>query len=58
MAVKCEICGFEAHYLNDHLSEVHSMTEATYQVAYPNAPTMSVELKDRWEKQLDRKSVV
>ena len=42
--IQCAACGFESHYLPDHLMEEHQMTLETYLEAHPDADTISKSL--------------
>jgi len=46
----CRICGHRAHWLGDHLVEVHSLSLDAYLTAHPKAPTASADLMDRLKK--------
>lgn len=43
---KCRICGFEAHWLGDHLAEVHGISVDEYLEKFPGSPTASQRLVD------------
>ena len=47
--IQCAACGFESHYLPDHLMEEHQMTVEAYLEAHPNADTISKSLMSAYE---------
>lgn len=50
--IKCKECGHvERDYLGDHLLESHGMTTQKYLEKYPDAPTASGRLLDRFKQQ-------
>ena len=46
---RCQRCGFQAHWLGDHLTEVHGITIKSYLVAFPGAATASRALAQELE---------
>ena len=48
----CRLCGERAHFLGNHIGEVHGMTLAAYDAAYPGAPTASDEAVAAYEASL------
>lgn len=34
LTISCAVCGYEAHYLGDHIASAHSMTVDAYQATY------------------------
>jgi len=46
---KCRICGHEAHWLGDHLTETHGISVSEYLTAYPGSPTASQDLMDAFD---------
>ena len=46
----CRLCGYETHWLGDHLVDEHELSVDTYLKAYPGASTASDELLAMWNK--------
>jgi len=52
--IQCPICNHEGHLLDEHIAQVHSMDLGAFKALYPNAKTVSPELKSRWEAQVNK----
>lgn len=47
---ECVLCGHKAHWLGDHLSEVHGENLDHYMMAHPASPTCSAALAAEWDR--------